>query len=472
MMTVTVTVTVTDAIAAYRAYLESGTELVEVFAIDALDRTGIPVWSVTAWGEHNTGGVGYGEVPEHAMLGALGEATEGLAAARYASRAPVRELTVAEATRAGGLHPARLSLVAGTNVDGDTPLLWVPARTWPDDEPRLLPLEAVTTSLAEFQRAAAALGPRKPLFPPITNGLGAGGFAGRERAIRHGLHELLQRDLNWSQFKALDTGRVVDPLRVAPDIARRVAMAGLELRLKYAGSRLGVHALHCSAVDASGATVAIARTATGEGADPDPVVAGRKAILELCASRCRKHFFFGGEAALTVAPPQYRKRARKIARSTQRELGWDLVARFDDLLGDAAALDAVVERITHVSEIVELPSAAGADVLPGALQAEGLEVIVADLTADDEPAHVVKVVVPGLEAEVLSHHRLSGRGVTRLAERCPRLVARSAAGPGPGWQRVVTEDGPAWVDVHAMKQLTARFLPLYREPDRHAYTAP
>jgi ribosomal protein S12 methylthiotransferase accessory factor len=460
------------AIDAYRAYLDPHAELVQIFAIDALDRTGIAVWNATAWGEHTAHGVGYGETPEHAMLGALGEAAEGLAAARYAPRAPVRELTVAQAAREGGVHPARLSLVAGTDVDDDTRLLWVSARTWPGDEPRLLPLEAVTTNASEFQRAAAALGPREPLFPPITNGLGAAGCAERERAIRHGLHELLQRDLNWSQFKALDTGRIVDPKRVAPDIAARVAAAGLQLRLKYAGSTLGVHALHCSAVDVSGATLAIARTATGEGADPDPLVAGRKAMLELCASRCRKRFFFGGEAALAIAPAQYRERVRDIARSGHRELGWDLVARFDELLGDPAALDAVVERITHVSELVELPPASSSDVLAGALQAEGLEAIVADLTAEDEPAHVVKVVVPGLEAEVLSHHRLSDRGVARLAERCPGLVAHSATAPGPGWRRVATQDAATWIDVAAMKQLTAPFLPLYREPDRHAYGVP
>jgi YcaO-like protein with predicted kinase domain len=464
--------TATDAIAAYREYLQSRMEPLHVFAIDALDRTGVPVWNATAPGQLGASGIGYGETPEAAMLGALGEAAEGAAAARYAARAPVRQLSVAEARRAGGVHPARLSLVAGTTVNDDTRLLWVPARTWPDDQPRLLPLEAVVTTATEFQRAAAPLGSREPLFPPITNGLGAAGFLGRERAIRHGLLELLQRDLNWSQFKALDTGRMVDPRQVAPSIARCIAEAGLELRLKYAGSTLGVHALHCSAVDAAGATVPIARTATGEGADPDPIVAGRKAILELCASRCRKRFVFGGEAALRIAPAQYREHARKIARSDAREVGWDLVGRFDDLLGDPDALDAVVERITQVGRAVELPAASAADVLPGTLQAEGWEVIVVDLTAEDEAAHVVKVVVPGLEAEVLSHHRLSDRGVARLAERCPSLVARSAGDLGPGWQRVVTQDAPAWVDVDAMKQLTARFLPLYREPDRHAYTAP
>lgn len=462
----------TDAIDAYRAYLDPHAELVQIFAIDGLDRTGVAVWNATAWDEHSAQGVGYGETPEHAIRGALGEAAEGFAAARYAARAPVRELTVAQAMREGGVHPARLSLVAGTDVDDDTRLLWVPARTWPGDEPRLLPLESVTTNAAEFQRAAAALGPREPMFPPITNGLGAGGLAERERAIRHGLHELLQRDLNWSQFKALDTGRIVDPQEVAPDIAERVTLAGLQLRLKYAGSTLGVHALHCSAVDVAGTTLAIARTATGEGADPDPVVAGRKAILELCASRCRKRFFFGGEAALAIAPAQYRERVRRIARAGHRELGWDLVARFDDLLGDPVALDAVVERITNVGEVVELPRASAGDALADALRAEGFEAIVADLTAEDEPARVVKVVVPGLEAEVLSHHRLSARGAARLAERCPELVARGAAAPGPGWRRVVTADAATWIDVAAMEQLTAPFLPLYREPDRHAYSAP
>jgi YcaO-like protein with predicted kinase domain len=463
----------TDTIDAYRAYLDAHADLVQIFAIDGLDRTGVAVWNATAWGEHSAQGVGYGDSPEHAMRGALGEAAEGLAAARYASRAPVRELTVAQAAREGGVHPARLSLVAGTDVDDDTRLLWVPARTWPGDQPRLLPLEAVTTNAAEFRRAAAAHGPREPLFPPITNGLGAG-VGGRERAIRHGLQELLQRDLNWSQFKALDTGRTVDASLVAPDLARRVEAAGLRLRLKYAGSALGVHALHCSAVDADGdgRTVAIARTATGEGADPDPVVAGRKAILELCASRCRKRFFFGGEAALAIAPPRYRERARNIARSSSRELSWDLVERFDDLLGDPTALDAVVRRITHVNELVALPPASAEDVLPSALLAEGLDAIVVDLTADDEPAHVVKVVVPGLEAEVLSHHRLSDRGVARLAERCPSLVARGTAAPAAGWQRAVTHDAEAWIDVVAMQRLTAPFLPLYREPDRHAYSAP
>lgn len=461
-----------DVIASYREYLGQHAEVVQTFAIDALDHVGIPVWNASAWGDCAAHGIGYGESPEQAELGALGEAVEGLASARYAATASVVELSVAEALRVGGVHPARLSLVAGTQLHDDAPLLWVEARTWPGGERRLLPLEAAVTGAAEFARAAAAFPGRSPLFPPITNGLGAGGPRDRRRAVRHGLLELIQRDLNWSQFKALDTARCVDLEQVAPQIAQTLDAAGLQPLLKYSGQTLGVHAMHCAAIDHSGRTVAIARSATGEGADPDPVVAGRKAILELCASRCRKRFFFGGEAALAVTPPAYRQRALRLARAQPRELGWDLVARFDELVGDRAALESVVERITRVGDVVPLPPASGRDVLAGALAAEGFEAIVVEMTSDEEPAQVVKVVVPGLEAEVLSHHRLSARGVRRLAQRCPELVRDGARTPGPQWQRVVTDGDPSWVNVVAMHEIAAPFLPLYREPGRHAYAIP
>jgi YcaO-like protein with predicted kinase domain len=461
-----------EAIASYRDYLGRRAELVQTFAIDALDHLGIPVWNATAWSSSPAHGVGYGERPEQAELGALGEAAEGLAATRFAETASVVELSVAEAMQLGGVHPARLSLVAGTRLDDAAPLLWVEAYTWPGGERRLLPLEAAVTSVDEFARAAAAFPDRSPLFPPITNGLGAGGSRDRQRAVRHGLLELVQRDLNWSQFKALDTARTIDVAQVAPEIAQTLSAAGLDLRLKYSGQTLGVHALHCAAVDRGGRTVPIARSATGEGADPDPVFAGRKAILEMCASRCRKRFFFGGEAALAVAPPEYRQRARRVARTQARELGWDLVARFDELLRDGGTLDSVVERITAVGDVVPLPPACDRDEPWDGLAAAGREAIVVALTSVEEPAQVVKVVVPGLEAEVLSHHRLSARGVRRLAQRCPPLVRCCAKTPGPGWRRVVADGEPSWVNIVAMEEIAAPFLPLYREPDRHAYAMP
>jgi ribosomal protein S12 methylthiotransferase accessory factor len=291
-------------------------------------------------------------------------------------------------------------------------------------------------------------GELEPLFPPITNGLGAGAGADRERAVAHGLRELIQRDLNWSQFKALDTGRAVDAEAVAPDLVARLRAAGVEPLLKYSGEACGVHAFHAAGIDRDPSLPAVARTATGEGADEDPRVAARKALLEFCSSRSRKQFFFGGPGALRVAPPEYRERAAGKVNAAERELGWSLTERFDALLGDPAALERVVARITQVRETVPLPP-------PGPLDLGDLEVVVAPLTDPGDEAQVVRVTVPGLEAEVLSHHRIGPRALARLRERLPEAVGADDA-----------------VDVALLERLAADFLPLYREPDRHGYASP
>ncbi len=433
---------------AYRAYLAARCDEVQAFPIDGLDRLGVPVWNASAWDAVSAHGVGYGETPAEAERSAFGEAVETMAAARWPAVAAPVELELREALAQGGVHPAALSLVAGTALGERDRLLWVEARTWPLGERRLLPLEAVVTSPSEF--AAAAPAGWTPLFPPITNGLGAGagGREGLERAVAHGLRELLQRDLNWSQFKALDTGRAVAADAVAPDLVARLRAAGVEPVLKHSGTAFGVHAFHCAGVDRDPALPAVARTATGEGADEDPRVAARKALLEFCSSRARKQFFFGGPGALGVAPPAYRDRVAALAPKAATELGWDLVERFDALLGDPAALERVVARITQVRETVPLPP-------PGTLDLGDAEVVVVPLTAPDEEAQVARVTVPGLEAEVLSHHRIGPRALARLRERLPEAVRADGA-----------------VDVALLERLAADFLPLYREPDRHGYASP
>jgi ribosomal protein S12 methylthiotransferase accessory factor len=278
--------------------------------------------------------------------------------------------------------------------------------------------------------------------------MGAGAGGELERAVAHGLRELLQRDLNWSQFKALDTGRAVDAAAVAPDLVERLRAAGVEPVLKYSGAAFGVHAFHCAGVDRDPSLPAVARTATGEGADEDPRVAARKALLEFCSSRSRKQFFFGGPDALRVAPDAYRSRVTGVRNTAERELGWSLPERFDALLGDPLALDRVVGTITQVRETVPLPE-------PSTLDLAGHEVIVVPLTEPGDEAQVARVTVPGLEAEVLSHHRIGPRALERLRERLPEAVGA---------------DGT--VDTGLLERLAEDFLPLYREPDRHGYTSP
>lgn len=453
------------AIDAYRAYLERRATEVQAFPIDGLDRLGVPVWSASAWGETTVHGAGYGASHHDAERGALGETVESLAAALWARRVRPRELALGDARALGAVEPAALSIMAGTEVTDDEPGLWVEALTWPDGPARLLPLEAVVTSAAEYAAAAqgSAVAPR---FPPITNGMGAGAGDDLARAVSHGLNELLQRDLNWAQFKALDTGRGVDPAAVWPDGVRRLAERSVEIRLKYSGHAFGVHAFHASGVDHE--SPSLVRTATGEGADADPAVAARKAMLEFCSSRCRKRFSFGGEAALAVAPAAYAERFTGARGFEAQELGIDLNARFDALLSDPAAIAEVTSRITEIRETVPLPPAYGAGEREAALARAGLEILYVPMTEPGDEAQVAHVVVPGLEAEVLSHHRLGARGVERLAQRCPQAVHDGARCPGPGWQLAAGR----WVDTGWLSDLARTFFPLYREPDRHAYEAP
>jgi len=206
------------------------------------------------------------------------------------------------------------------------------------------------------------------------------------------------------------------------------------------------------------------RTATGEGADADPVTAARKAMLEYCSSRCRKRFSFGGDEALTVAPRVYIDRFRTPPGDGLRELGIDLGSRFDALLSDPRAIAEVTDRITRVHETVPLPPPYPNARREAALAGSGLEILYVPMTERGDEAQVAKVVVPGLEAEVLSHQR----GVERLATRCPQAVHDGSEAPGAGWERV----SGRWVHTAWLAELAASFFPLYREPDRHAYRAP
>lgn len=436
----------------YRDYLAS-TDL-QSFPLTRLDRVGVPVWSATCEPGEVLHGAGYGWEDHVAERSALGELAESLAALRWSRRTRPRRLALGDALRAGAVDPRTLSLPLGAELDDDRDVLWVEA-----DDGRLVPLEAVATNPGEFATAAGAHDDVPPLFVPITNGLGAGD-AGRAR--NHGLNELLQRHLNWSQFKALDSGRAVDADAVDPDLARRCRDAGLELVVKYSGHAFGVHAFHCAARDEDPRTPAIVRTATGEGADADPVVAARKAMLECCSSRVRKWFSFGGRTALAVAPVAYVERFADAEPKPFLEDGADLSERFAGLLADPAAVERVVRRITQVHETVPLPPAFAPEDRDRLLD----DVLVVTLTEPDDPVTVVKAIVPGLEAEVLSHHRVGAPAIEQLRARAPWAVFDGAADPGAGWARSATG---AWVDERWLDEVARDFLPLYREPGRHDF---
>jgi YcaO cyclodehydratase, ATP-ad Mg2+-binding len=101
------------------------------------------------------------------------------------------------------------------------------------------------------------------------------------------------------------------------------------------------------------------------------------------------------------------------------------------------------------------------------LAAEGLEVLWLECSPLGSPVKVVKTIVPGLESETMSYHRIGWRGVRRLRERDDPLLLD---GPREGAKRVLLrpEDearcgGPAWFDAALADRIVGSLYPLYRE---------
>jgi ribosomal protein S12 methylthiotransferase accessory factor len=184
---------------AYQANLPPGD--LEHFRVDALDRIGVPV--VFACHRQNDGAqfdaFGYGATEEQALVGVLGELTEN-AQADTVLRGMARvtgsynDLAAARGP-AAVCDPLTLCLPAGSEFTPDMPLTWVAAKRFPSGEAVLVPYEFAACYRSQLDGI-------EPLTTPITNGLGAGDSF--ERALVHGLLELLQRDGNCIGFRAMD----------------------------------------------------------------------------------------------------------------------------------------------------------------------------------------------------------------------------------------------------------------------------
>ena len=75
----------------------------------------------------------------------------------------------------------------------------------------LVPVELAATRFADLLPAEQE---RERLLTPITNGLGAG--PGLEHVLSHALLELVQRDGNSVDYRALDRGIAVDAAATDP----------------------------------------------------------------------------------------------------------------------------------------------------------------------------------------------------------------------------------------------------------------
>ncbi len=489
---------------AARAYVDSMPPgRVELFALTSLDVTGVPCWNAIfhdaaaqSWVGVAPHGVGYGSTDDEAIIGTTGELAEAVHSAAGIWRMRRRRGSFASLSRELGAEavadPLTLCLPAGCDVDRETELEWVPARRWPDGAVVWLPIDIAACSYGDLSEGYEAF------TSPITNGLGAGPTL--DFAVGHGLCELFQRDGNGLGFRAMDRGIVLDFAgRDGPDtyprdprtraLLARLRTLGIDVLPKFASDEFGICNVYCvgDQPDAgeAGAAFPLMVTAAGEAASLDREHALRKAILEFAAARARKTFSHGPLGRVgAVAPAGYLDSYR--ARHTlSGEEGRTMAAMREWLGLDAGALRAQIAGSVlsrrGTRRFDALPQWEG--VMSGTalvaelhrrLAAAGMAVLVLDWSPPGHPCvHVVKVVVPGLEVETMSYHRIGERGVAKLLARGSPLVG---FGAGPAGARAVRLPpgaaerlgGEPWLDVAEVDRVVGGLYPLYREPEAHS----
>ena len=469
----------TEVAARYEAALPAGTLL--SFSVTQLDKTGVPSWSVTLIPGSPSGGHGYGWSDAQAKVSALGELHERLQSQLVVPTLPTERASYAELAETYGerfvTDPLTLSLPAGSPYTPEMSRLWVSMTRFGTGETVWVPLESAASSPAELPTGY------EPLYLSVSNGLGAG-FS-TEQALSHAVFELLQRDGNSVNYRALDQGVGVDltgaelPERVT-ELLGRLADQGVEVQVKLAATDFGLTNVYVVGAKPVGETPGIMAAGAGEACHPDREVALEKALLEFAAARTRLAFNHGPLARVQeVTPPGY--------------LGTYQQA-FGDLPEEARALAAMREwlslepkqlrdRLAKVYEVRQqvpwrdLPHVQPADPLTDAVtRLVGFELLYLELAGPQAQEHgvtAVKAVVPGLEVETVSYARLGARNLTRLLDRKSPFAGLGAPPAGAVPIRLTAEaeatfGAPAWLDANALKQSAEPLYPLYREPSRHA----
>ena len=478
--------TYTDAIDAYARALPPG-ELLE-FSTAPFDRLGLPCRTATFFAEdgRTRGGAGYGFTDAQALVGAMGEMTEEFAASRAVLSRPRETGSYAEMVRTHGVSgvadPLTLCLDSGGAYTAEMLLEWSPTKRLATGEAVWVPVEFVATYRGDVGAS--------PLVTPITNGLGAG--LTETQAVAHGLLELLQRDGNGLQIRALATGTALDLTTVTDPGARQLLdlldTHGVDIVVKVASTDFGLPGFYVVGIDrdASSGGVPIMAAGGGEAVHPVAEIALQKALLEFCAARARMAFFHGPlETVAKLTPSGYLDRmlpgvspASQEPRALAEMVRW-LGLPLEELRG---LMSPRVLRVDRQVAFSGLPTAdAGlisdkdallADVV-GRLYGEGFDILVADFSEFANGVHAVKVIVPGLEVETLSYGRIGERNVRRLMAQ-PEDLAGIGSAPENARRVLLTAEaeerlgGPAWLDWAGVERIVGPLYAIYREPGRHA----
>lgn len=479
-----------DAARAYVAGMPKG-EIV-AFPITRLDIIGLPVWIVALFPEDPRladimpYGVGYGISDEQAVLGGLGECMEmiySVLTLPQAKRVAGSWADLAASLGAGAVaDPLTLGLPAGSCVGRDTALDWVESRRLRDGATVLVPIDVVALNQQELAEGYV------PFTTLITNGMGAG--PDLDWATGHGLLELLQRDGNGLQFKALDRGIVLDLPDRLPDgmamIRERFDRAGIQALPKFATDEFGLANVYCVGFERDGREppLPIMVTGCGEACHPDRERALAKAMCEFAASRARKAFSQGPrDFVASVGPRGYIDRFLRQAGSG---VGAQEGRAFDTMLDwtrrRPAEIRAWLADSVHAVRVHKgfetLPHTPAADsreagrIARERVEAAGMDPLVVDLTPPGAPVKVVKVIVPGLEVETMSYGRIGERNTRKLVERGDPLIKFGKPTDTLKPVRLTPEaierfgEQPLF-DSALAEAIVGPLYPLYREPEAH-----
>jgi len=475
-------------LALYRHALAPALAKGKVFEFDfsPLDHLGIPLWTIAVIGEDGalSDGFGYGPNLEYAQTSGYGEALEWFWTREALKICPRRYGTWAQMSQeVACVHPISCNLQAGDEFsEADTRLEWVEAARHPDGGHFWMPIEFVAPRRADVLcRAGRENYPVESVAVPITNGSGAGPTL--EHAIAHGVLELLQRDGNSVNYRALDRGIRIE-LDDVRDPQTRELLALLEERnieviVKLASLDFGMANIYVVGYDRNveDALSPISLSACGEAVHPDREFALAKALREFVMARARKAFNHGPLAPIReIAPDGYLEAFRPSSMRSEderalREMrGWMQLSHreFFEMLRDPVFQKRDTIRFSDLPNTSIADASERLRVLTERLNAGNLEIFYLDASPPDQSVRVVKVIVPGLEVETMTYERIGRRNLAQLLERGSDLVGQATAPEGAHPIRALGEDDRRfWFDSRAKERAIGALYPLYREPGRH-----
>ncbi|NVK15746.1 MAG: YcaO-like family protein [Rhodobacteraceae bacterium] len=358
--------------------------------LTGLDRVGLPTVMVTRPNSRSVAiSLGKGLTLEAAKASGVMEAVEAWHAERITL--PLRSASFHDLQREALVADVeRLPRVTGAGFDPQMRMLWIEGSDLATGNRYWLPYEMVDTDYTGPPSGGQGA------FPRTTNGLASGNSLAE--ASCHAICELIERDAITLWHHAAPGPRI-DPASMddarCQDALDRFAAAGLDAGIWDITSDIGVPAFLCMICETGSRAGHIG---IGSGCHPDRAIAMLRALTE--AAQTRLTYISGARDDLDpeeFTPAVAVERTRYVRRLL---LQCEAVARFQDCM--AFSSPSLEEDQCW---------------LLNRLEAAGMrQVLTVDLSRPGLGVHVVRAVIPGLEAPHDDPDFIAGARALRAAE--------------------------------------------------------